>query len=602
MTQDTPFGTAHDVHAAAAAPTPHRPANERLQWPHAEAALNEALTLDERDGILCLSRGNPVFRQADFGSEAIPASPALAWRVLHAKYGHNAPNHVQGRFAVAIVDRNAQSVFLATDRFATHPWCFTRRGSRLLFSDRADALSDVGAQIDPQAVFAFLFHHVIPAPLTIFKDIQRLEGGHRLLWHDGRLQVDAWWRPSFHEPARVDFAEAKQQFLHIVETAVARAAERGKVGAFLSGGTDSSTVAGMLCKVTGRPAETYSMGFDATGYDEMEFARTASQHFGTHHHEYYVTPDDLLEGIPKVAQHYDQPFGNSSAVPAWLCARIARRDGIDTLLAGDGGDELFGGNTRYAKQKIFGWYDDVPGALRRSLLEPVLNLELSKRIPVIKKAASYVEQARVPLPDRIHQYTLLVRVGAENLLTPDYLAQIDQGAPDQASRDVWARIHAESDLNRQLAYDWKYTLADNDLPKILGTTELAGLGVEFPLLDDALLDFSLALPLDYKLRGFKLRWFFKEALRDFLPDAIIKKQKHGFGLPFGVWACQHAGLRDLAGDTLSQLKQRGIIQPALIDRLITELLPAHPGYYGELVWILMMMELWLSRPATTPDA
>ena len=602
MTQDTPFGTAHDVHAAAAAPTPHRPANERLQWPHAEAALNEALTLDERDGILCLSRGNPVFRQADFGSEAIPASPALAWRVLHAKYGHNAPNHVQGRFAVAIVDRNAQSVFLATDRFATHPWCFTRRGSRLLFSDRADALSDVGAQIDPQAVFAYLFHHVIPAPLTIFKDIQRLEGGHRLLWHDGRLQVDAWWRPSFHEPARVDFAEAKQQFLHIIETAVARAAERGKVGAFLSGGTDSSTVAGMLCKVTGRPAETYSMGFDATGYDEMEFARTASQHFGTHHHEYYVTPDDLLEGIPKVAQHYDQPFGNSSAVPAWLCARIARRDGIDTLLAGDGGDELFGGNTRYAKQKIFGWYDDVPGALRRSLLEPVLNLELSKRIPVIKKAASYVEQARVPLPDRIHQYTLLVRVGAENLLTPDYLAQIDQGAPDKASRDVWARIHAESDLNRQLAYDWKYTLADNDLPKILGTTELAGLGVEFPLLDDALLDFSLALPLGYKLRGFKLRWFFKEALRDFLPEAIIKKQKHGFGLPFGVWACQHAGLRDLAGDTLSQLKQRGIIQPALIDRLITELLPAHPGYYGELVWILMMMELWLSRPATTPDA
>lgn len=602
MTQHTSLDLSSLSTASNASPLPQRAPKERLQWPHAEAALSNKLILDERDGVLCLSRGNPVFKPADFGGEDIPASAAAAWRILYAKYGQNAPNHVQGRFAIAIVDRNAQSVFLATDRFGTHPWCFTRRGSRLLFADRADALSDNSSEIDPQAIFSYLFHHVIPAPQTIFKDIQRLEGGHRLLWLDGKLQIDAWWRPTFHEPARMDFAEAKQQFLHIVETAVARAAEHGKVGAFLSGGTDSSTVAGMLGKVTGKPAETYSMGFDASGYDEMDFARTASQHFGTHHHEYYVTPGDLLEGIPKVAQHYDQPFGNSSAVPAWLCARFAKQDGIETLLAGDGGDELFGGNTRYAKQKIFGWYDDVPGALRRSLLEPVLNLDISKRIPIVKKAASYVEQARVPLPDRIHQYTLLVRVGADNLLTPDYLSQIDQGAPDQASRDVWARIKAGSDLNHMLAFDWKYTLADNDLPKILGTTDLAGVGVEFPLLDDALLDFSLALPLDYKLRGFKLRWFFKEALRDFLPEAIIKKQKHGFGLPFGVWACQHAGLRNLAGDTLGQLKKRGIIQPALIDRLIDELLPAHPGYYGELVWILMMMELWLSRPATTPDA
>ncbi|MBT0960594.1 asparagine synthetase B family protein [Denitromonas iodatirespirans] len=581
-----------------AADIAHRPPHERLQWPHAEAALSDRVTLDEQDGVLCLSRGRPVFAPADFGGASVPASPAAAWRLLYARHGQTAPNRVHGRFAVAIVDRNAHSVFLATDRFATHPWCFAERGGRLLFADRADALSGASAGIDPQAVHAYLFHHVIPAPLTIFKDVQRMEGGHRLLWQNGQRQLEAWWRPSFQEPARMDFAEAKLQFRHIVETAVARAAERGKVGAFLSGGTDSSTVAGMLCKVGGKPAETYSMGFDASGYDEMDYARTASQHFGTHHHEYYVTPDDLLEGIPKVAQHYDQPFGNSSAVPAWLCARIARRDGIDTLLAGDGGDELFGGNTRYAKQKIFGWYDDVPGALRRSLLEPMLDLDISKRLPIVKKAASYVEQARVPLPDRIHQYTLLVRVGAENLLTPDYLAQIDQEAPARAAREVWSRIRADSDLNRQLAFDWKYTLADNDLPKILGTTELAGVDVDFPLLDDALLDFSLALPLDYKLRGFTLRWFFKEALRDFLPETIIKKKKHGFGLPFGVWACQHAGLRELAGDTLGQLKQRGIVQPALIDRLIDELLPAHPGYYGELVWILMMMELWLARPTS----
>jgi asparagine synthase (glutamine-hydrolysing) len=150
-----------------------------------------------------------------------------------------------------------------------------------------------------------------------------------------------------------------------------------------------------------------------------------------------------------------------------------------------------------------------------------------------------------------------------------------------------------------LAFDWRYTLAENDLPKVYGTAKLAGMHVGFPLLDDDLLKFSMRLPAEYKLRGLKLRWFFKEALRGFLPDAIINKQKHGFGLPFGVWAAGHLQLRQLAADSLHSLAERGIVQRAFIEELLSTHLTAQPGYYGEMVWILMMLEHWLQRHTPT---
>jgi len=365
------------------------------------------------------------------------------------------------------------------------------------------------------------------------------------------------------------------------------------IGCYLSGGTDSSTVAGLLTRVTGRPAETYSIGFDVQGYDEMEYARIAARHFGTRHHEYYITPEDLVAGMPTVAASYDQPFGNSSAVPAYYCARRAREDGVAKLLAGDGGDELFGGNTRYAKQRVFGAYDSLPGLVRKGLAEPLTDTGLFDRLPLLRKGASYVRQARVPMPGRMHTYNLLIRVGLEEVLDARFLATVDAGGPERQQDQVYAACPATSLVNRMLAYDWRYTLAENDLPKVVGSAALAGVEVGFPLLDDRLLDFSLKLPSAYKVRGLKLRWFFKEALRGFLPDAIITKKKHGFGLPFGAWAVKHAGLNRLAADALGSLAGRGVIREGFIGRLLGEHLPAHPGYYGELVWILTMFELWL---------
>ena len=506
---------------------------------------------------------------------------------------------LRGAYSCAVLLANDDWV-LAVDRFSIAPLCWRVVAGTLRFHARADVLGEMGpkADIDPQAIYDYLYFHAIPSPRTMFLGVQRLPAGHYLHWKSGQASVQPYWVPRFNEPLDADFGAQAGEFRRLLNQAVARRVDVAKPACYLSGGTDSSTVAGMVREVCGEGAHSYSIGFEAEGYDEMAYARIAAQRFGCHHHEYYVTPQDLLQSIPLVAQHFDQPFGNSSAVPAYHCALRAREDGVNRILAGDGGDELFGGNARYAKQRQFEWYGKLPDTLRRGVLEPLLMNSPLGQLPGAKKAASYVEQARVPMPGRLDMYNLLTRTGAATVLPAAVLQQMNPALVSRQQQQVWDLPQCKSTLNRTLAFDWRYTLAESDLPKVTGSAALAGLDVAFPLLDEDLLAFSMQLPTSYKLRGLKLRWFFKEALRGFLPDEIINKPKHGFGLPFGVWATQHEGLGHLARDSLGSLEERGLVLPAFRRQLLDTLLPRHPGYYGEMVWILMMLEQWLrhARP------
>jgi len=337
----------------------------------------------------------------------------------------------------------------------------------------------------------------------------------------------------------------------------------------------------------------------------MEDARIAARHFQTDHHEYYVTPGDVVSAVPKVAAFFDQPFGNASVVPAFYCAQKAKEDGVKLMLAGDGGDELFGGNSRYATQRVFSWYTDLPSGLRSGVIEPMLRMAPSK-LAIARKARSYVAQACTPMPARMQSYNLLNRIGVDAILAPEFLAEIDRQHPLRIQEDAYSRVRAESLINRMLAFDWRFTLADSDLPKVNGACEMAGLAVVYPLLDDRLVDFSTGLVPELKLKGTKLRWFFKEALRGFLPVETIAKKKHGFGLPFGRWLEGHKPLRDMAHESLGRLSRRHWIRPEFIDQLTGHHMATHAGYYGTMVWVLMMLEQWIehssvSAPATSAE-
>ncbi|MBS1157320.1 MAG: asparagine synthase (glutamine-hydrolyzing) [Proteobacteria bacterium] len=540
----------------------------------------------------CFVLGKPRFNDSALMQTAAKEGPEAAWLQAFQLFGTRAPERVSGDFAVALRMPDAK-VFLAIDRFAIRTLCYRQAGDQLRFAERADQLADSTTEIDPQAIFDYLYLHVISSPGTIFKGINRVPPAHYVLFEQGRLTVAPYWIPEFTEDPHPRFDSLCDEFRHLLRQATTRQLDAGKAGCFLSGGTDSSTVAGMIGQISDKPAATYSIGFEAKGYDEMAFARIAARHFKTEHHEYYVTPDDLVCSIPDVAAHYDQPFGNSSALPAYYCAKMAKEDGVARILGGDGGDELFGGNSRYAKQRIFNWYQHIPKPLRTGLMEPLLSTTVAGRLPLLRKAASYVEQASLPMPDRLKIYNLITRLGTDNALTPEFLARVDLDSPMRLMRDVWHSALARSDTNRELAFDWRFTLAENDLPKVCGTTRLAGLEVGFPMLDDDLLDFSLRLPSDYKLKGLKLRWFFKEALRGFLPDETIAKKKQGFGLPFGIWLTRHEALRKLASESVHGLVDRGILRANFVEELLTQRLYEHPGYYGEMIWISMILEQWL---------
>ena len=476
--------------------------------------------------------------------------------------------------------------------------CYRLIDGRLHFAERADALAALApvAEHDPQAIFDYLYFHVIPSPRTIFHGVFRLPPAHCALFEGGQLSVTPYWSPLFEPASGAGFRRAGRRVPQHLLEAVRRQLDGSKPACFLSGGTDSSTVAGMIGEAAGRPAATYSIGFEAEGYDEMAFARIAAKHFGTEHHEYYVTPDDLVRSIPAVAAHYDQPFGNSSALPAYYCAKMARDDGVTRMLAGDGGDELFGGNTplcqaarlRLVRQR-------ARPAAQRPAGTAAGTHPAGRAAAVHARAAATSNRPRCRCPTACRCTTCCCAWAWTRCSHPTSWPRWIRRTRCTSSRLCGSGCTGSSALNRMLAYDWRYTLAEADLPKVCGSTQLAGVTVGFPFLDQQLVDFSLRLPTDYKLKGLKLRWFFKEALRGFLPDEILTKKKQGFGLPFGVWANRHAALNDFAHVSLLSLASRGIIRTGFVRTLLNELLPQHPGYYGEMVWILMMLEQWLQK-------
>jgi asparagine synthase (glutamine-hydrolysing) len=570
------------------------------------AALSCASPADSTDacedhGAIAVVYGRPTWPDAELTALAAHNGLALSLIVGFREHGRAVLERLRGPFSLALVDFRQDDVLLAVDRFEICPLLYAVQEGTLVFGSSLDAVAAHPAilpEVDPQALYDYVYFHMVPGPRTVYRNHHRVGPGGYVHLRRGQIETGRYWRMQYREHERRGLSALKEEFLGLLRAGVREAAQGTGVGAFLSGGTDSSTVAGVLAEVAEGQARTYSIGFEAEGYDEMEYARTAARRFGTDHHEYYVTPQDVVEAIPAVAGAFDQPFGNASAVPTYYCARLARADGITRMLGGDGGDELFGGNARYARQRLFAYYSDLPAPLRKGLIEPLVRTLPAERGPALsRKLRSYVEQAAVPMPARMETYNLVNRIGAHRIFTDDFLDTVDVNRPLSLLSGAYENAHARTLINRMLSVDLQFTLADNDLRKVTRASELAGAEAAFPLLYDGLAEFSACLPAYLKLKGTTLRYFFKDALRGFLPDEIIHKSKHGFGLPFGVWLQTHPGLQAVANDSLHDLRARHIIRPQFLDELTSHHLSRHAAYYGSMVWVLMMLEQWFQRKA-----
>ena len=547
------------------------------------------------DGIRVVITGSPTWDDRAVAEIAKQHGDAAALARAYRDYGKDLLARLHGPFALAVLD--GDTALVAIDRIGIHSLSYARGDGVFVFSTSTGSVArhpKITRQIDPQAIFNYVYFYDIPSPGTVYRNVGKLLPAQYVHYRNGALEKGFYWQLHYGDNKRASFQSKRRELHDILRQCVASSASGGPVATFLSGGTDSSTVTGFLAELQDESVDTYSIGFGAEGFDEMEYARLAAKRYAASAHEYYLKPDDVLESIPLIAGTYDEPFANESAVPTYFCARQAARDGVRIMLAGDGGDEIFGGNERYAKQLVFEHYDRVPRILRKGLVEPIAGgIPGGEAIMPVRKLRSYIRQASIPLPERMESYNFIYRQPLGEMFHPDFISTVDPDMPAAMLREVYASADAGHTVNRMLHLDMKFTLADNDLRKVSRMCEAAGIEVRYPLLDEALVEFSGQLPVNYKVRGRRLRWFFKEALKDFLPREIITKSKHGFGLPFGIWAMTHEPLRELVDDTLDKFGERGYLQPSYIRNIRNLHAREHATYFGKMIWVMLILELWL---------
>ena len=544
---------------------------------------------DDQTLVCLLGRLRP------YNQDYLPGNAAQWFLQLHQQQPQQFYPQIAGFFVLIIVDKHQGTVRIVNDHVGAVP-CYidSRQQGKLVLSDNLTLLRQHNptVNLDTQAVYNYLYFHCIPSPDAIYQHIKKLEPGVSFTINaDGNLHSETYYQPDFTpstEPQQV----LQQHCQQLISEAVARNISPD-CAAFLSGGLDSSTVAGMLAKHSEK-AKTYSIGFEAKGYDETAYALITAKHFGTEHKVHYLQPEEITQHFSTVAAAFNEPFGNSSALAAYVCAKVAAEDGIKVLLAGDGGDEIFAGNERYVKQKTFEHYRALPGPLRSSLDLCFYN-SLAAKLPGLKKAYSYISQAKVALPDRLDSYNFLNRFDVNDMFCPAFIAHIDSQLPLQQKQQRYKACRSADAVDCMMYLDWKFTLADNDLVKVSSMCQLAGVEVRYPLFEKEVVDFSCKVSAGIKAPGQKLRDFYKRSFTGFLPDATLSKSKHGFGLPFGVWMKQQPKLQQITADSLASLKQRNIIQPAFIEKALATYQQGHSGYYGELVWIMVTLELWLQQ-------
>ncbi|NMF96740.1 asparagine synthase-related protein [Aromatoleum toluolicum] len=584
------------------------PAEHRLELGGAGCVgtgpTGSSVAQDADAGRAAILLGRPRWHHAEVAADGRDHGHAAAALRRYAAVGERILEELQGSFALVLIDLRAGTALLAVDRTGIERLCFARVGPLLVFSTSARAVAahpGVRAGLSRQALFEYLYCHMVPSPDTVFEGIEKLLPAQRLVATADRAAREFYWSLQFASDTRADEQDQERTFRQLLRQSVERQLDHVPAGAFLSGGTDSSTVTGMLGEISGQAPRTFSIGFDAEGFDELDYARITARHFGADATEFYVTPEHVAEALPLIASAYDEPFGNASAVPTYFCARIAREHGITAMLAGDGGDEFFGGNVRYAKQGIFEHYQAVPYTLRRVLEPLVFGFPFGSALLPVRKAQSYIRQATVPLPDRLETYNFLSRDALADIFEPEFIAGIDTERPLALMREAYFRAGSHKPVDRMMRLDHKVTLADNDLRKVSRMCEAAGVEVRFPFLDEDLIAFSGTLSVRQKVSGARLRVFFKQALRDFLPGETITKSKHGFGLPFGLWLAADGPLRSQAVAALDSLARRGIIRPDYLRKLWREHSSGHASYYGVMIWVLTQLELWLQRNGGPAD-
>jgi len=544
------------------------------------------------DGARWMALADLVEGKLDDGPRALSPSgtpPQRAWR---------------GRFAQVAWSAADQVAVALTDHFSTLSLYALVRDDLLVVGTD---LRTVGASpvckraLDLESVYHYLNFAVVPAPKTIYRDVTRLEPGTRLQWsHRAGASSGRYYVPEYPEDLRgSDSTLAAELRERMVATVQAYQPELASGwGCFLSGGTDSSSIVSMMSRRLGPGrVKSFSIGFAEEGFDELGFARIAARACGADPSFAQVSRADTQALIARVIDGYDQPFGNASAIPTIACADLAKGKGATLLVAGDGGDEIFGGNQRYAKDRVMeAWYA-MPGPVK-ALGRTIGHAVGGGSIHLLNRVENFFERSSLPNPDRFYTDDSFASDHYDTLLKPDFRRAVARDASLDFMRAVYAVGRSGSPLHRIMRLDLMMAIAQNDLRKVHGATRSAGITTRFPYLDPPLVDWVNRLPERYKVRGIDKRYLFKRAMKGILPEEILRKKKQGFGLPIAVWLRSDKAFQESVKETIfdERARARGWWEPAFVERIMDEHVRG-AWDHADSIWRIFVLEKWLRRYA-----
>jgi asparagine synthase (glutamine-hydrolysing) len=504
--------------------------------------------------------------------------------LVHAyeEWGLGFAERLRGMFAVALWDARERRLVLARDRFGIKPLYYRDRDGELSFASELDALP--GGEIDPDALDAFLTFNSIPAPLSIFKEIRKLPAGHLLTWHDGVVTSERFARPG-PLAARFDADEAE-----LIEECRARLRDSVRahlvadvpVGVLLSGGVDSGALAALAAEESSEPVRTFSIGFEEASFDELAGARAVAERYGTLHRSLVLRPDAALL-LPALAQTFDEPFGDSSALPTYLVSKLAAED-VKVALSGEGGDELFGGYHTYVADQLAA----RAGGLAHAARPLVERLPTSTaRASFDFKAKRFVRAAHLPPLERHH--------GWKEIFAPDVRAELTGRRPAAdplaGLRARFAETEGHELLTRLQDVDFGTYLVDDLLVKTDRASMAWSLEARVPFMDTVVSNFAFSLPVRHKVRGLSKKWLLRQAVRPLLPRSVVHGRKRGFSIPAAAWL--RGELQPFARQTLSAetLNRQGLLHPAAATRLLDEHAAGRQDHSRQL-WGLLSLTLW----------
>ncbi len=519
---------------------------------------------------------------------------------LYDEYGADCVQHLRGMFAFAIWDEVEETLFIARDRVGKKPLLYSHQpNGDLIFGSEFTALlahPDISREVDYEAIDAYLSFLCVPAPLTAYQKIRKLEPAHWLKWKAGQIETKRYWQPDFSKKIKISEEDAIVETTRILrESTRLRMISEVPLGAFLSGGVDSSTVVALMAQESTQPVKTFSIGFEEQDFSELKYAKIVAEAVGAEYNEFIVKPD-ALEVLPKLVEHYGEPYADSSAIPTYYVSKETRNH-VTVALNGDGGDESFAGYERYAAMRLAEKYHKIPAVLRKALIEkaaemiPVSELKRSRA----RDLKRFIKAASLPKVERYFRWVSAIDRDSKNeLYTDDFSRRMNEYNAADFLGDWFQKANGSGILDAALLTDQMTYLPNDLLVKVDIASMANSLEARSPFLDHKVIEFAATLPENMKMRSAETKSLLKKVAARLVPKEVIYRRKMGFGVPVGNWF--RTGMKDFVTGILLSEKSlsRGIIKPEILKRNVGEHTRGERDHTYQ-IWTLLMLELWFQR-------